>query len=448
MSIYIFFTLGKQIVRAFGSDYLRKNFFNLYFFLFLGIYNPVFAGDFGAFNDSEKTEENIKTVLFHRKGWTMSYPFIELNSGQKLFLSFDELGTEIKNYYYTVELCDADWTPSILMRTEYFRGDDPVPVEDYRRSFNTTFDYVHYELEFPNEDINLLLSGNYLLKVFEDYNREQPVIVRRFMVTEQKVRIVSDIKYTMLSSGRSNYQEIDFEVLHPGVNIMDPANEIEVTIMQNGRTDNAITGLRPLFIGNDFMDFNYNREVIMEGGNEFRWVDLRSFRFQSDHVEDIIFSNPFYHIRVFTDHPLNEKPYYYHDDLNGRYYIDVQEEQEPAVSADYAFVHFALEWKPPVNGEEVFLSGALTNWKLDKTSRMTFNFDDDLYHATLLLKQGYYNYQYVVKNKSTSETSVMPVEGSFGRTENDYLILVYYRPAGQRYDQLLGVAVVNSVNKN
>jgi uncharacterized protein (DUF2225 family) len=79
---------------------------------------------------------------------------------------------------------------------------------------------------------------------------------------------------------------------------------------------------------------------------------------------------------------------------------------------------------------------------------MTFNFDDDLYHATLLLKQGYYNYQYVVKNQSTSETSVMPVEGSFGRTENDYLILVYYRPAGRRYDRLVGVTVVNSVNKN
>lgn len=449
MSIYNFFTLPKQIVGDFGSQYLRKNFFNFWVVIFLLGPTLVTARTLKDISDPEKTDENIKTVLFHRTGWPMSYPFIELNSGQSLTLSFDELGTEIKNYYYTIELCDADWQPSVLMRTEYFRGNDMVPVEIFRRSFNTTFDYVHYELEFPNEEIRLLVSGNYLVKVFENGNREEPVIIRRFWVTEQAVSINAEVKYTMFSSDRSNYQEIDFEVQHPGINIMDPANEVNVTIIQNGRVDNAIRGLRPLFYGNGVMDFNYNREVVFEGGNEFRWVDLRSFRFQSDHVKDIVYSDPFYHIQVFTDQPRSKKPYYYHEDFNGRYYIDVQEEEDAEVSADYAFVHFSFKWEPPLNQTEVYMTGALTNWKLDQRAKMIYDYDDHLYHLTLLLKQGYYNYQYVVKKgMSEGKTTVIPSEGSFGRAENDYLILVYYRPVGQRYDRLIGLQIVNSVNKS
>lgn len=446
MSIYIFFTLGKQIVQTFGSDNLHKNFFIILLLLY-GCFPPLLLSQtLRNFSNPERVEENIKTVRFHREGWPMSYPLIELNTNQKLLLSFDELGTEIKNYHYTIEYCDEDWGPSQLMRTEYFKGNEFLAVENYRRSFNTTFDFVHYELVFPNNEASVLLSGNYLIKVFEDYDQDNPVLIKRFMVNEQRVSIEPDVKYTMQSSGRNHYQEIDFEVLHPGITIMDPANEIKVSVFQNGRTDNAITGLRPLFFGNDKMDFNYNREVVLEGGNEFRWVDLRSFRFQSDHVQDITFSDPFYHVDVFMDHPTAEKPYYYHQDFNGRYYIDVQEEQDPDVSADYAFVHFSLKWQPPLGGREVYLLGELSNWQLNNDSRMKYDFENDIYTLTFLLKQGYYNYQFLVKEPEDSAGSVIPIEGSFGRTENDYLILVYYRSAGARYDRLIGAKVTNSVN--
>jgi hypothetical protein len=397
------------------------------------------------FHNPEKTSDNIKTVQFHRLGWPMSYPFMAINSSQKLLLSFDELGTEIKNYYYSVELCDANWQPSILMKSEYFRGNEMNPIDEYRRSFNTTFDYVHYKLTFPNEEASVLLSGNYLLQVFEDYGSAQPVLTRRFMVCEQRVKIQGDIKYTMQSSGRENYQEIDFEVFYPGLNIMDPGNEVEVTVMQNGRTDNAITGLRPLFFGNDRMDFNYNREVVMEGGNEFRWIDIRSLRFQSDHISKITFSDPFYHVDVLTDQPQGDRSYYYHTDFNGRYYIEVQEENEPEVSADYVFVHFYLKWIPPLQNRQVYLTGGLSNWQNNDKNRMAYDYDRDVYTLTLLLKQGYYNYQYLVYEEDGSSGSVMPIEGSFGRTENDYLILVYYRSPGERYDRLIGAEIANSV---
>jgi hypothetical protein len=368
-----------------------------------------------------------------------------LNSDQQLRLSFDELGTEIKNYHYTIELCNADWSPSQLMSTEYLSGDVLVPVQDYQRSFNTTFDYVHYQLTFPNENVSPILSGNYLLLVFEDFDRDKPLLARRFMVSEQRVSIVPNVKYTMQSTNRDSFQEIDFEVFYAGIDIQNPAEEVKVDVFQNGRIDNAVIGLRPLFFGNDRMDFNYNREVVMEGGNEFRWVDFRSFRFQADHVADISFSDPFYHVTLSADQAHGDKPYFFHNDFNGRYYIEVQEYDEPDVSADYAFVHFLLNWQPPVLNRDIYLMGAITNWQFDAKNRLVYNYDQRVYELTLLLKQGYYNYQYLVRFDGKNSGRVMPVEGSFGQTENEYLFLVYFRGAGQRYDRLIGSGTANSV---
>ncbi len=438
--------LVKQSFQGFRINFLCRIFFGLFVvvlfnFSWLGAQSR--TGQ--SFNQREFTGENIKTVQFHRVGWVMTYPLIELDTDQQLMLSFDELGTQIKNYHYTIELCNADWSPSQLMSTEYLTGDVFTPVEDYQRSFNTTFDYVHYQLTFPNEDVAPLMSGNYLLSVFEGFDRDKPTVVRRFMVSERRVTIVPDVKYTMQSSDRDSYQEIDFEVYYQGVDIQNPAEEVKVDVFQNGRTDNAVIGLRPLFFGNDRMDFNYNREVIMEGGNEFRWVDFRSFRFQSDHVEDISFSDPFYHVTLFADQMQGRKPYYFHSDFNGRYYVEVQEEEDSEVSADYAFVHFALKWQPPVLNQHVYLTGALTNWHNDDKNQLIYNYDRQVYELTLLLKQGYYNYQYLVKSKGETTGRVMPIEGSFGQAENDYLFLVYYRGIGQRHDRLIGSGTTNSV---
>jgi hypothetical protein len=438
---------AKQILPAFGSVDLRKNFFIFSVLSFMVLPMPLLAQEGQHFENPEYTSPAIKSVRFHKLGEPFSYPIIALNSNQQLTLSFDETGTTIRDYYYTVELCNQNWEPAGLMKTEYYRGKERLLIEDFRRSFNTTFDYVHYQLIFPQNQNNVLLSGNYLLKVYQNYDDEDPVIVRRFMVSEQKIKIEADVTYTMQSSGRGHFQEIDFEVFHPGTNIRDPGNEVRAVVMQNRRTDNMITHLKPIFFGDDRMDFQYNGQVTFEGGNEFRWIDLRSFRFQSDHVKDINFRDPFYHVEVFPDQSRAGDPYHYHRDYNGRYYIDVQEEQEPAVSADYAFVHFSLKWPPPSGTREVYLLGGISNWQCNESNQMTYDYEQEKYTLTLLLKQGYYNYQYLVKEKSSHQGSLMPVEGSFGRTENDYLIMIYYRPAGGRYDRLLGTTLVNSLKQ-
>lgn len=390
----------------------------------------------------------LKTVQFHRQGWPFSYPLIRLDSDQRLQLSFDEPGSSAKRYQYTIIHCNANWAPSPLMPTDFIRGNSILPITDYQYAFNTTFDYVHYRLTFPNESIQPLRSGNYMLVVFEDYDQENPVLTKKFMVHEPKVNIRTHIKNTAQSAIRGSHQEINFEIDYEGFTIHNPNENISVTIMQNGRTDNQITGLKPQFFSGDIMDFNYTRETIMEGGNEFRYLDIRSTRFYTDRVENIELVDPFFHVTAVPDFPRNPSSYQYRQDLNGRYYIEVDDKDNDDLEADYLFVHFRLMTDRPQPSQKVYLNGALTNWALNSQSEMEFDADINAYRISLLLKQGYYNYQFLVVEQGETAGQLFPMENSFHETENDYLILVYYKNFNDRTHRLIGSQLVNSMRRN
>lgn len=416
-------------------------------FALLVIFNILLSSPWGLAqkNYAEFVSPAIKTVQFHRENWPLSHPIIRLNAGQSLNLSFDEPGSGTKNYHYTVMLCDINWNEADLMVTEYIRGIPVNPLNDYAFSFNTTFDYVRYQLTLPNENLQLTRSGNYVLMVFENHDRQNPVIVKHFLVVEQHADIVPRIKKTAQSSIRASHQEINFEVNHAGFTINNPIEEISAVIRQNGRTDNVISNLKPIFFRDGFMDFNYNRETMMEGGNEFRYADIRSTRFLSDRIQSVEFMDPFYHITLFPDAPRNPSSYYYRQDLNGRYYIQVQERNNPELEADYMFVHFKLQVERPNPLQKIYLNGALTNWQLNESSQMVYNPMSKAYEISLLLKQGYYNYQYLTVEAGETSGSLFPIENSFHQTENDYLIILYYKGISDRNHRIIGAETFNTL---
>jgi hypothetical protein len=63
------------------------------------------------------------------------------------------------------------------------------------------------------------------------------------------------------------------------------------------------------------------------------------------------------------------------------------------------------------------------------------------------MKQGYYNYEYAFLKDGTTDGTASYFEGSHYETENDYMILIYYRNPQDRYDRLMGMGMANSVNK-
>ncbi len=391
-------------------------------------------------------QANIKTVMFHKKDWELSDPIFELNSDEKLQLSFDELGDQMQTYNYTIIHCNSDWETSNLSDYEYIQGFADVQVKNYYFSFNTTYSYVHYVVDFPNEDITPKLSGNYVLRVYKDFDRENKVLERRFYVVEPDVQITATIKRPGNVEFRNKGQEVDFKIQYQGFTIRDPYSDVRVIIMQNGRTDNAISNLKPRFVGNNELNYNYDYENIFKGGNEFRYFDIKSMRYQAEYVAAINFEKPYYHVILTQAEDRAFKPYYFINDINGRYYIDVQEGRDKHIEADYVYVDFSLPVDVPMAEEDVYVFGALTDWNLDTTNRMTYNFDDHAYEITLLLKQGYYNYMYAVAKIGSNVADLDYFEGNHYETENDYSIFVYYSDITSRYQKLIGFYRTNTLS--
>jgi hypothetical protein len=389
--------------------------------------------------------ENIKSVFFFKKGLEQSLPIIELNSEEKLKLMFDDLDNEAKNFYYTIIHCNSEWQPSNLSPPEYISGFNESQIKDYFYSFNTTIDYIHYELTFPNDEIAPKICGNYILLVYEMYDPDALILTRRFYVVDKKIAIKAEIKRPKSPDFIDTGQEIDFSILHKGYYIGDPFSDIKVTILQNNRYDNRINSLKPLFVKQNELDYSYNYENVFLGGSEYRYFDIKSMRYQAEHIKEIDFKHPYYHVTLYPDDPKPFKPYYYTIEINGRYYVDVQEGRDKNIEADYVYVHFSMPYHVPLAEGDIYVYGALTDWNLTEHNKMIYNFDNRAYELTMLLKQGYYNYVYVFAKDNDTYADNTFFEGSHYETENDYIIFVYHYDNTSKYEKLIGLKFLNSL---
>ncbi len=421
---------------------------NIYkFLIFLAVLlltGRISGQDIGSYQDYRP--EGIKSVRLHREEWNLSYPIIELGSGEKLILHFDLLGESIETYYYTFIHCDKDWNPSRVYESEYLEGFTENQVQDYDMSFNTTVNYIHYSLSFPNNDVSFRISGNYMIKVYPFGEPDAPVITKRFMVSEAAAPISATTLRSKLAGYYQTGQQVDFRVNHASLDIQDPYNTIYSTVLQNGRWDNARKNLKPDFTGNYSLEYNGLSDLnIFPGGSEYRYFDIKSIRYQSEYIKRIENLYGYYHIELRESENRAARQYFYWQDFNGKYYIAHQEGIDPNTDADYVYVYFTLPSKFSVAGD-VYIFGELTNWDFNEGNRMHYNSERGAYECRLLLKQGWYNYMYAMKNESLSASIFSKFEGDHYETENDYLILTYYRDPNGRYDRLIGHQMVNTLN--
>jgi hypothetical protein len=77
---------------------------------------------------------------------------------------------------------------------------------------------------------------------------------------------------------------------------------------------------------------------------------------------------------------------------------------------------------------------------------MRYNNESGMYETSLYLKQGYYDYTYITTDMNGGNPSLESTEGNSWETENNYTILVYYRPLGARADELIGYTRINSLS--
>jgi Domain of unknown function (DUF5103) len=394
--------------------------------------------------------DRIKTVQLHPYGNQLGFPIIRLNSGEQLELHFDDLDGNVKNYSYTFQLCNADWTPAMLSHFDFIKGFSQIRLNTYRISSIAFTRYTHYQAMIPDRNCVPSRSGNYVLKVFLNGDTSKLIFTKRLMVVQELSTIQSEIQQPYNAQLFRTHQKVQFRVLlNEQLNMVNAIQQVKVTIMQNNRWDNAITDLRPTFFSRNMLEYNTENDCVFPAGKEWRWVDLRSFRLQSERIANARYTNTATEIFVKPEMDRKDQRFNFYRDANGRFNIEVSENINPLWQADYATVNFTFV--PPGNtaygGKDVYVIGQLSNYDLSDAAKMNFNPEKGIYESSLFLKQGYYDYCYatVDKNAKKRVASFDATEGNLWETENTYTILVYYRPLAGRADELIGVTFVNSL---
>lgn len=391
--------------------------------------------------------ETIKTTELYRNGWRLSLPYRNLEDTTSLILEFDDLTDQTETFTYTLIHCTSDWQPTDIPESGYLGGLPEAEIRDYRFSRNTLQPYIHYHLALPNEDMNFKLPGNYILYVYEDYDKERPVLTRRFYVIDPKVGIQADIHRTDNLNYLYSKQEVDFTIDYTMIDTDNPRRDFRVSVLQNYNWLTAITNLEPKFIHPESLVYDYEEENLFPGGSEFRHFDTKSLRFNSDRIAEIRFERPIKHVYLKPDLIRSQKSYEYEEDINGFFLVKWDDAVDSDLEADYVMVHFGLQVPKPFENLEIYLSGALTDRNLDTDAKMKYDPLTMEYRTDLLLKQGYFNYTYTVTDQDQNILDPNPVEGSFFETVNDYCIFVYYRDIRERFDRLVGLEIINSVKQ-
>ena len=408
---------------------------------------PFFALNGVAFTYNNTVfSPNIKTVQLFPTGADMAMPIININQNDKLELHFDDLSNKPKNYYYTVIQCHSDWTPTTMNVMEYIDGFTEANINDYDYSNGTKIPYVHYKLTFPNNDMQINKSGNYVMIVYE-YNKENPIFYRRFMLTENKVTIDAGVVYPRNLFMRDQYQEVIFKVNYKGYTIDNPQTEIKASVLQNYRWSNAKIDVKPQFIGMNELNFDLNGVLIFPTmGREFRYFDMRSLRFRGQNIRAFDIRDNENDVYLLYDKPTPPRDKYQMiKDLNGQYYIENLDNPYYNTGADYANVQFNFDFNGTIADGNFYVIGAFNNWTCDSSSVLHYDATDKSYTTNITLKQGIYNYMYVYKNNKDNTLNQFITEGYYMDTENDYTILLYHTPFGERYDRLIAVKFINSI---
>jgi hypothetical protein len=390
-------------------------------------------------------KKNIKTVQLQDPNFELSQPLINLHSTETLKLGFDELGTDLQSYSYTFIHCNANWEPSDLLSSEFIDGFAENTINDYRFSTNTVQKYIHYNAVFPTNATRFLKSGNYVLKVYKDNNPDDLVLTRRFLVYDNKLSITAHVSPASIIEDRNYKQEIDFTIDHPGYPIANPYGDLKIMLTQNNHWVNAKSGLKPVYVKDEQLVYDYDQENVFPGGNEFRNFDIKSLRYHSEHIASIKNDSSGNHVTLLADEKRAFKQYFTQRDINGAFVIKIQEGTNSEADADYCSVSFFLPYDGVLTDGNLYVFGAYNGWKCTPENLMHYNMKMMGYECTLYLKQGYYNYEYVFFKDDQQEIDEMMIEGSHSATENDYSILVYHRFPGTFYDQLIGVKRLNSL---
>lgn len=384
---------------------------------------------------------NIRTVTLVQNGQNI-VPLIKL--GDSFQLQFDDLFGNEANYYYVFTHCDYDWKPSQLSKAEYLRGFDDIRIQDYTNSFNALQIYSHYKIQFPNKNSQLLVSGNYMIKILNE--DKEVVFSRKLIVYEDLVSVPMQVKRARNVKEVNAKHNLDFAIKSTTVLFQSPLTNVKVLLLKNGQLSTAITNIKPMYtIGNDLI-YKYDTETQFWGGNEYRFFENKDIRAANNNVGRVDSNGGIYNSHLYTDNARATNQYSYNPDINGNFIVKNINVENNEIEADYAWVFFSVSAPSYYGKSDVYVSGMFNNYALIPEYKMDYNKDKGIFEKAIMIKQGFTNYQYVLSDKSGKFDNENAIDGNYYQTENNYFALVYYKENNQRYDRVIGKGVASSVD--
>lgn len=382
---------------------------------------------------------NIKTITFVQNNQN-SIPLFSLNDSFEI--QFDDLYGNEANYYYEIVHCNYDWKHSDLSKNEYLLGFDGIRIQDYTNSLNALQLYSHYRIGFPNKNTRLLVSGNYMIKILNE-DREV-VFSRKLMLYEDLVSVPMQIKRARTLNAIDFKQNIDFSIKSPSLLFQSPLQNVKVLLLQNGKLNEAITNVKPMYtIGNDLI-YKYDTETQFWGGNEFLFFENKVIRAATNFISRVDANNGVYNTHLYTNNARINKTYTYNPDANGNFVPLNVNSSNNAIEADYSWVFFTLSAPSFYEKKNIYINGMFNNYALSEEYKMDYNPEKGIYEKAIMIKQGFTNFQYVVADENKKIDYENAIDGNFWQTENNYFAIIYYRENNQRYDRIIGKGVANS----
>ena len=370
-------------------------------------------------------------------------PVIELGGDDRVRIEFDEISPEMRYMRYSLLHCDANWQPSQLVESDYVDGFNEADIEEYDFSSGTFANYVHYGISLPNEDMPILLSGNYLLRVYPEEDSENTLLQVRFSIVEKAVDIFAEVTSRTDIDYNKSHQQVTVTVDTKDYRVENMYADLKVVVTQNARSDNEAIVTNPLRVSSNKAFFEHDRKLIFPAGNEFRRFEMTTTNYIGMGIDRYAYHDPFYHAELKIDEPRCYGSYTYDQTQYGRFTIRESNAFDSNTGADYMIVHFALDI-PRQSGGDIFVDGEFTQHNFTNANRMHFNEATNRYELDMPLKQGAYNYQYLWLPHGSKAALTAPIEGDFYQTVNEYQIKVYNRRLGERYDRLIGYTVLYS----